>query len=321
LVVVFYYFFSFAPLQAQEVAEYPFQTMQNDLDQGNYKIILSHFSIFQDQCRKDGDNRNLHHYYGKLGQWKNHEALKKWTDADGSSCVPWIAMANACITKGWEYRGTDQSDKVSQENWKIFFDYLDTARFYLEKAVSLNQADPTPFILYLSLERNKCRAKYVMQDYLDKALAISPNNYDALRDMAMYYSPMWCGSEGEMWQFIKTYVLPRPAGSPSRLIRVTYFEEIWKFHNRDRKISHDDKIWKCVAAEFSAYFKFHPDDLFMRSWFAFWAYNSGRYYVAKTQFDILGDHWDVNPNYWLTRENYFASKKEMDDFVATHPKK
>lgn len=310
--------FFYSALQAQEDPAYPFKTLQNDLDQGNYQNILSHFSVYQAQCGSDGDNRNLKHYYEKLGAWENHLALKKWTGIDGSSCVPWTAMAFACLGKGAEYRGNGDEDKVAVEDLKTFKQYLDVASFCLAAAVKLGQADPYPYVFTLEVEVDRaCLEKSVMQDYLDKALAISPNNYDALNVMARYHSPMWCGSEQEMASFIKTYVSSRPPGSYSRLIIVRYFQEVWISRKFDPKFLHDGKVWNAINSEFSTFFKYHPENVYYRSAYAFWACHFNHFYIAKTQFDISGDQWDSN--LWTSHEVELGAKKDVEDWVAAHP--
>jgi hypothetical protein len=81
------------------------------------------------------------------------------------------------------------------------------------------------------------------------------------------------------------------------------------------------KNWKTIRSVFDTFFKYHPDNLYYRSVYLFWAYTSGRDYVAKEQFDILGDQWNVNPQYWSNKDEYFKIKKREDDWVAAHPLK
>ena len=274
------------------------QVVKAALEKSDYPSLQALHDTLLAQVKKDPEDESLFNYYKDLATVENIPRLKKWSQHDQDSYIPWTALGDALIKKGWEYRGTDVSSKVPKDMWKPFKDCLAEAQIYLEKAEAMKADDPYPYNFLMVIGKTQCRAKFIMKKYLVEALQACPGNGDAKLTIAVYYSPMWCGSAEDMSQFVAEYGKTAPPGAWARLLTVVYHQEILKTKKWSVAYISKPEVWGDVSREFKTYLTHHPEDLSARSWYSYWAYWSKHYKEAKEQFDILGDHWQSNNGYW-----------------------
>jgi len=279
------------------------------LEKNQYQALLEAHDSLLAKLKKDPEDEGLSGYYETLGHSKNIPLLKKWSQKDGGSYVPWVALAWALIEKGWEYRGSDVASKVPKDKWKPFQDCLEEAKAYLDKTEEGKADDPYPYLYLMVIGKTHCRAKYVMRKYFEEALQACPDCLDAKFYMASFLSPMWCGSDVEMREFVDEETKKAPPGSGTRLLLVDYHWEVLKTKNWAASYTGKTDVWKEVRAVFEDYLSHHPDRHSTRCWYAYWAYYSKHYAEAKKQFDLLGDNW--KSDYWT--EKSFKDAKAYTD--------
>jgi len=289
---------------------------KKDLTQANYPALMAQFNADLAKVKQDGCNTDLQAFYEGLAKWEYVKELQNWARLEPKNHVPWTAIGMACLSEGDKYRGTDYIKTVSKADLKVFYQCLDSAKSYLDRATQLNPDDPEPYTALLEIGLHEGWSTGHMEPFFQKALQSAPGYESAVWTMGLHHSPLWGGSDHRMNQFVSEYCRTAPKGSYLRLLVVRYHEEIWKTRNCDRNyFAGDSRPWREVKQEFEDYLAIHPDDLSTRSWYSSLAFSGEHFVEAKQQFDVLGDRWDANSSHWLTQQGYMTAKRIANHFA------
>jgi hypothetical protein len=141
--------------------------------------------------------------------------LKKWSASYPESAVPRLALARLYIEHGWNIRGTDYANTVSDSQWEQFADGNARGKAILLEAASLKDKDPMWYVLMQSIALGEGWDKPQARELFDQAVAFEPGIYNYYRNYAIYLLPQWYGETGEVQAFAEETAnrVPEPDGS------------------------------------------------------------------------------------------------------------
>lgn len=280
---------------------------KDDLQKAQYPPLMVYYNEALAELQKDGCNMDLNNFYGTLNPWENVKLVQDWAKAEPENYIPWTALGMACYNKGLEYRGGGLSSSVSPENKKLFLKYMEGSKPFFKKALALKPKDPYVYTSMMDIGLQEQWSDTMMQSYFDKALEVSPQNEQAIWNMALHYSPLWGGTQEKMNKFVDQYGRSAPQGSYLRLLVVRYHEEIWRSKGKGYAYFFNTPAWYEVKKECEDYLTTHSDDMDTRSWYAFIAFVGKHFPEANEQFNALGDQWDANMHW--TKRGYGLAKQ------------
>jgi hypothetical protein len=142
------------------------------------------------------------------GQEKNEayyalqiKRAKKWIAAYPDSTAARLALAHIYLDYGWNARGSDYADKVSESQWKKFGSGSTYAKSLLLEAASLKERDPAWYSMMQQLALAESWDKALVRELFDQATVFEPGYYHYYRQYANYLLPQWYGEPGELVTF------------------------------------------------------------------------------------------------------------------------
>ena len=159
--------------------------------------------------------------FRSLGQYANPDAIEAWITKEPTNSLPQIVKAYQCVFKGWEARGRQTIDEVSEKNLRIYKDYLNQAKELLLRIGkdSSYQANVNALLLKIykaiDVDRNT-----IHQTFLE----VEKGNEDHAELNFNYFSaisPKWGGSEVEVKAYLNT--LEKRSEFIGNLILVQYY--------------------------------------------------------------------------------------------------
>lgn len=137
------------------------------------------------------------------------------------------AMAARCIAVGWNARSDSNSSDVSQEQFAVFRQWIDTAEQWLI-SVCAEYPGFAPAWSYrvltaraLQVGESEARRRY------RRLAELSPSDYPAQAQMLQYLLPKWFGSWDAGLAFARDCTRDAPAGSNSPAVLALFHIEQW----------------------------------------------------------------------------------------------
>jgi hypothetical protein len=154
----------------------------------------------------------LHNLYAGLDQptrqhatevdWRNHLArLERWVTANPNSITARVALAQSYAGYGWEARGAETSDTVSDSGWKLFRARHAKAKAILDEAAKLRNKCPEWYVAMQQVALAQEWKPEQAAELFQQAVAFEPGYYYYYRMRANYLLPKWYGQEGDTEQF------------------------------------------------------------------------------------------------------------------------
>ena len=141
-------------------------------------------------------------------EWQRHlKLLKQWSKERPDSRTAKIALATSYFNFGWNARGHDYADKVSEENRKHFSERVDQARNLLVSMRAENPHHVCPKWYSLMLQIANCEGwpRKMYDDVFDYSVRYEPTWYEFYRQKAIYLLPKWNGEPGDLEAYANSY--------------------------------------------------------------------------------------------------------------------
>jgi len=237
-----------------------------------------------------------------IDDWASYEKSRK----SGFVYLPLTIRGNYYINRAWEARGSGRANTVTQEGWKKFDMFLDSAQTNL--MTSVGQHDyPYAYALLIACGTGKNYPESTVTGYFKHALKEDPHNHSAFRRMFNYSLPKWHGTKEKAYDLAKKASLFKSNNPILCSFLPLYHYEIYLFRDFDTtKPYFSDNIWKEIeisCAYLKSCFPKSTHFMMLNAQLAYWA---GKYYIAEELFDSLNGRNAEFP-YFGNATSYYAT--------------
>ena len=238
--------------------------------------------------------------------------ITAWQAAAPEEADAWTVGGAHAVAWAWNARGGGWGNTVSKESFAVFHRRLVLAEEQLARAARLAPGDPTPWAEMLPAGMGLGVPRAVEAERFRKVVAIAPEHEDAHGSYLQYLCDKWHGSHDEMFGFARAASLSAPDGSAvhtliirahvERHIRIGTStargrqERAFYFDNPSIRAEIMGAAQRCIL---SPHYVAGRTTNRHRSLFAFAFMQIGQSALARTQFELMGEHFAETPwNYY-----------------------
>ena len=202
-----------------------------------------------------------------------------------------LLQGDCFIQWAWEARGSESAKPVSGDGKKKFDEHLTIAREALEKSLQLAPDYGKAATFMLAVELGQSRGQAEMEKWFERAIQHDPS-VTVCRKKLEWLHPKWHGSTEEMLAFGRACRDSENWERGYPLIVVEAHQRIADMLPSDAAKSAYFRQLDVAADVVYVYAKSverYPEDMPMRSRYAYYCYLCGHPRRAHRQFDLIGD--------------------------------
>ena len=231
--------------------------------------------------------------------WQLHSRIhESWDAAKPRSITARVAHADFFTAYAWRARGTDYSDKVTKEGWRLFDERLAQAAELLNKSAEFEPKCPMWWHVRMTVALGQGWSWDDHERLFQEAKAFEPEfwGYDVAK--ARYLLPRWHGQPGE-WEYALSLENDRPKGlgleTYARVVNAMdgYYKNIF----RETHAS-----WRLTRDGFELMRQRYPDSLDILTRYCRFACLADDRALAQKLFDELGGR--MIKNIWGDQESF-----------------
>jgi hypothetical protein len=153
------------------------------------------------------------------------EWADQWVAARPDSSLPLLIRGAHGINWAWEARGSGRAKTVKEDAWPLFHQRLVEADKDLARAAALDDRDPTPHALSLTVARGLSLGQVELRRRFEQAHRRDPLNGGACVSMLQGTARKWGGSHEAMFGFARWAAGQAPDGhSAHKMIALAHIE-------------------------------------------------------------------------------------------------
>ena len=221
----------------------------------------------------------------------------------------WLLKGEAYLQMAWNARGGGYANKVSQAGWKAFAEKLSVAEEALKKAWELDPKDSRIPTLMIRVDEGQQKPRDDMELWFSRAMALSPNNYDACKNKLHYLYPQWYGSREDMIAFGKECVSSTNWGGlvPITLVDAHFDFATYSLDTDEARQAYWKRpdVWPDIKAAYDRYFALNPKESDLYKNYASFAYKAEQW---RAFLDLAQRVRPIDLN-------FFGGKDELDKMV------
>lgn len=242
--------------------------------------------------------------------WHQHMLLvQQWRDKDPQSITARIALAKSDISYGWEARGDQYANTVSESGWKLFAQRLAEAKNVLGEAAAMPVKDPESFYAMQQISLGQSWDDSESTALLQKAIAFEPGYYYYYQARARYLQPKWNGEQGDPARFAKSFA-DKIGGDDGDIL---YFQTDVGISCGCEDPDMNDFSWARLQKGFTALETKYGPSLITANFAALMAAKAQQWEAAEPLFERIADRWDEDV--WIT-EQWFNQNRDWATQLA-----
>jgi hypothetical protein len=247
--------------------------------------------------------------------WNVHlEKLERWKWQKPYSITAQVALAGAYTAYGYEARGENSADTVTEQGWELLASRVAIARAILADAAKLKAKCPQWYVVMqdVILAEKGDRAEEAAT--FREAIAFEPLYYYYYRRHALFLLPKWYGEDGEAEQFADE--ISKKAGD--REGDIIYFEIASEMVHQCTCVTQLRRMsWERIQKGHAAMEERYGVSLVKVNQFTRMAVAMADAMVAEKAFIQIGDNWD--PDTWRSKE-FFDQSREWAKNISAYDK-
>jgi TPR repeat protein len=204
------------------------------------------------------------------------------------------------VTYAWDARTAQLASKVTDEQFRVFFERLEVAAEALEKAWELDDKSAHVAARRITVAMGLHEERPVVERWFERAVKADPNNLAAYQAKLVYLEPKWHGDDQgrDVLEFARECVKGGNWKARVPFLLIQAHEELSEYPRGDRTEWADKPdpryfaqpdVWADVKSVYEPYLKLNPDAYADRSKYAMLAAWAGEWAVADAQFRQLGE--------------------------------
>jgi hypothetical protein len=242
--------------------------------------------------------------------WKKHlQRVNHWVKANRHSITARIALAESYISYGWNARGNDSSDTVSDSGRKLFSQRLDRARSILVGASALPTKCPEWYAAMQQIAMGQSWDEEKANELFEQAIKFEPGYDFYYRSRARYLLPKWHGTDGDTSRFAQQ-VADRVGGKAGDIL---YFQIGTEIVCACTEPEFNRMSWPRLQQGFEALRAEYGESLLNWNKVGLMAVKFADPVAADIAFKRFGDEWDKD--IWRTEE-WFKYEREWAEQSA-----
>lgn len=241
-------------------------------------------------------------------EWQRHLArLQEWKQVMPNSITARVALAQSLIAYGFEARGQDTIDKVSDESIQVFQERVAQGLSELNSAKDLTPKCPQWYtaMLRVGLAQGWNREKY--ENVFEEGFQLEPTYYHLQREKITYLQPQWMGRRGDIAQFVNS-MASRIGGDEGSImyfelastLQPDYRSSIWLETGLE---------WGKAKVGYEAMKRIYGVDRYRKNLFMAFTLSGNDWEGFDAALSEVGDDWDSDV--WGTRERFDQMKNMM----------
>jgi len=287
-------------LQADLIAE-KFDSLDEIADQ-----------LRRDKTRLPGGTWQLRLFYGALdppGQTDQDSTehiahLEHWIAQRPNSITARVALATALTRWAWVARGHDYADTVTPEGGRLFDERMKEAQTVLDGAKKLSVMCPQWYSTMMEVALAQGGERGRMRQLLDDGIRFEPGYYYLYIQYANYLLPRWYGQDGEASRFARDSA-DAAGGNAGDIVYFQIAAVLISIPNDDFPVHEMD--WQRLQRGYQALLSQYGQTGYLENKLAFMAWKFQDSAVARQQFALIGDDWNVGV--WESR-SYFDRARD-----------
>jgi tetratricopeptide (TPR) repeat protein len=288
------------------------------LQKKNFETLEKHLRTLLREKKKDKDGYSLlSQAYRKLceqpdvkhnfDKWINY--FKDWLNHNSSSHFANACMGDLYIDYAWHARGSGWGSTVTKKGDRLFRERLLVAREYLEKAYSLDPADPIVPAMLITVAMGLGSKYEEVEKQFQRAVRADRSEYTAYSSKLNYLMPKWYGSRDWMLLFAGEAVKSASPNSLIPLVMVEAHMEMYRRSNDKSSYFKNVYVWKEMKEVYLTLLKAFPESKRIHNLYAVTAYLAGEHQIAQEELKVIGDEWSEEA--WGDKEYFEKVRKEL----------
>jgi hypothetical protein len=217
--------------------------------------------------------------------------LEHWMSQRPNSITARIALATALDRWAWVARGHDFADSVTPEGFRLFDERIKEARTILEGSRKMPVMCPQWYSTMMDVAISQGWNPERMHKMLDDGIRFEPGYYYLYIQYANYLLPRWYGEDGEASKFARTSA-DAVGGNAGDILYFQIANVLIRRGNDDFPVHEMD--WQRLQRGYQGIVSQYGESRSLRNRVAFMAWKFQDATVARQQFTLIGDDWDVN---------------------------
>ena len=249
----------------------PVQVIGNDiinkLDNGEFEDIEKYIDyLVSEKPYSVNGTRLLEELYGYVAQNSfNIDMLNKWCAKEPSHHSAFIFRGNYYITVAWMHRGGGLGGGVTEDGYRNLYKYLWLAEKDLNRAWSMNPADPNSAASMPTVCTGLRRPLKEMDAWFKKAVTADPVTYSSYANKQNHIRSKWNGSQERDFAFAEDCYYNAPPKSVIHEIMLDYHIEFVNWERKDPfKYFSDPSVEEIIDSIAEKTFKNFPDSVSLK---------------------------------------------------------
>lgn len=240
-------------------------------------------------------------FYEKcVREYFSHEYIETWFFQNTDLPFSALCYGSSLVDKAWEVRGGGAADTVSDDEFRVFNEYLDEARDILIHASFLAEDDPTALANLVTVGMG-LQDRGLVDEAFEGAVERDPYNWRAHYNKLNAISRKWGGTHEGMFDFVMDVAIDLPEGTHLPLLLVEadmiYHEYLSVFEDEpdeamafiDDEVVRENVLFSYQQSLLSPLYVPNYDTLYMRYLMCSWFYFVDDKYNLQRELLSLGD--------------------------------
>lgn len=236
-----------------------------------------------------------------IAQWTGLEkGLRAWVNQHPDSVFGHTALANVYIGMGWEARGGNTINNVSQASYATFKRRMNQARQVLQKSAPLRRQCPGWYRAAQAVAQGEGWPRKEYDAVTNEGVKAYPAYLNLYSAKAMYLLPRWYGKRGD-WERHVAKCADAVGGEAGDIL---YARIAWRVENlASRETSKSTLSWPRISRGFQAMLRRRPKSLRVASGYCHLAARFQEFAVMQRLLqDKIGGRIDIG--YWNTAQAF-----------------
>jgi len=303
---------SVGALSAQDLAQW-----EHDLQVDLIAEKFDSLDQIADQLRSSktrlaGGGWQLRRFYSALyapGQNEKDSAehiahLEHWMAQRPNSITARVALAAGLVRWAWVARGHDFADTVTPEGWRLYEERIKEAQTILEGSQKMSVMCPQWYSTMIEVILAQGGDPERMHKLFEDGIRFEPGYFYLYIQYANYLLPRWYGQEGDASKFARTSA-DAVGGNAGDILYFQIASVLIRRGNDDFPVHEMD--WPRLQRGYQALLSQYGSTRAIVNDLAFMAWKFQDATVARQQFALIGDDWNVSV--WEDR-SYFDRARD-----------
>jgi hypothetical protein len=230
--------------------------------------------------------------------WKTHfTLLEEWKAKYPKSITARVAHARSMVNYAWKARTTKFAAAVTEAQWNLFFERLESARKTLTDATT--EADgqcPVWYSTMLTIANGEGWGRYDYMKTFDEAVEFEPTYPTYYHQLAVHFLPQWFGKQGEWASVLAEVTQKQGTEEADAMLQMTFATVVIENYDYEDIVPEIQRYWPRIKRGFHTREQLYGASSGDLNDFTHMAYIAGDREETRAMFLRIKDRLD--PGFW-----------------------